>query len=141
MLRITHNLVAVGVVGLLAVSCCAAQTQSVAALLPAFEVASVRPSDPSSTNCFSMSPPGLGQFHVTCAPMSFLIALAFGVNDYQIEGRPDWLGSVIYDISAKTEGDGSLSNDQLKPLLQQLLAQRFKLMVHHEMKDFSYMRW
>jgi len=115
-----------------------AQSQSHVVAAPAFEVASVRISGPCPapyTQCFSMSPAGAAEFRVSHASMDFLIGMSFGVLNYQIEGQPNWTGSTLYDISARAEGGGSMSNDQLKPLLQQLLAERFKLAVHREMKD------
>ncbi len=48
--------------------------------------------------------------------------------------KQNWLGSEHYDISAKP-GDQSLTYDQLKPMLQQLIEQRFQLVTHREMRD------
>ena len=50
----------------------------------------------------------------------------------QISG-PGWIQSERYDISAKTAG--SASNEQLKLMLQALLASRFKLALHREKKE------
>ncbi len=68
--------------------------------------------------------------------MKLLIEMAFGINDYQISGKDlGWLDSESYDVEAKSEGDVGLSYEQLRLPLQQLLAQRFKMVVHHEQKD------
>jgi len=59
--------------------------------------------------------------------------MAFGVRDYQISG-PDWMSSERFDIVAKIpplKGEG-----QEGPRLQKLLADRFKLAVHRESKEF-----
>jgi uncharacterized protein (TIGR03435 family) len=50
---------------------------------------------------------------------------------------PGWIGSQQYDVTAKSEGERKLSYDELKPLLQDLLAQRFQLKVHTQMKEGS----
>ena len=67
--------------------------------------------------------------------MLLLIGYAFGLNDKQIEAPPSWFESTYYDIVAKPEGDVVLTYEQLQPLLQQLLKQRFGLILHHEKKD------
>ena len=61
-----------------------------------------------------------------------LIALAWNVKPYQIEG-PDWLNSTRFDIEAKLP-DGA-SKDDAPAMLQALLEDRFKLTVHHETKQ------
>jgi uncharacterized protein (TIGR03435 family) len=66
-----------------------------------------------------------------------LIQMAFRVEESQILGRPAWLGVDRYNITAKVEGGKGLAFGQLKAPLQQLLAQRFGLAVHHEMKDIQ----
>jgi uncharacterized protein (TIGR03435 family) len=60
-----------------------------------------------------------------------LLQLAFGLEQNQISG-PAWIKAQTYDIAAKTEGGVSLTREQMRPLLQQLLAERFKLAFHRE---------
>ena len=69
--------------------------------------------------------------------MAFLIGMAYKAGDDQIEKNPNWIESECYDISARADGEGSLGNDQLRLLLQNLLSQRFHLALHREVKDFS----
>jgi uncharacterized protein (TIGR03435 family) len=102
---------------------------------PAFEVASVKPTPRGSIGYTSISPSGAGTFTATNVTMEFLIALAFGFDSDRIYGKQNWLSSEHYDVSAKPEGDRGLSYEQLRPMLQHLLADRFKLSVHREMKD------
>ena len=55
--------------------------------------------------------------------MKALIARAYDVKEYQVEG-PQWLESERYDVMAKIpEGTDKA---QLRPMLQRLLADRFK---------------
>ncbi len=67
--------------------------------------------------------------------LEFVIEWAFKVDAMQLEGRPDWLNSQRYEISAKPEGDTGLSYDQLRPLVQQLIQERFHLSFHRETQD------
>ena len=67
--------------------------------------------------------------------MMVLVELAYGVNGNQISASPSWFDSDLYDVAAKPEGDVGLTYEQMRPLLQQLLKQRFQLAVHREKKD------
>lgn len=84
-----------------------------------------------------MSPPGSRYFSITNVSMSFLIGMAYGIGDDQLVKNPGWISTECYSVAARAAGTGSLSNDQLKALLQNLLAHRFQLAVHSEMKEFS----
>jgi uncharacterized protein (TIGR03435 family) len=55
--------------------------------------------------------------------------MAYGVKSFQIAG-PNWLDTDTFDIMAKPQP--GYQHDQLSGLLEKLLADRFKLEVHHE---------
>jgi uncharacterized protein (TIGR03435 family) len=57
--------------------------------------------------------------------------MAFHVNDARISG-PDWLATTRFDILAKPPADSP--HDQFRLMMQALLADRFKLVVHRESK-------
>jgi uncharacterized protein (TIGR03435 family) len=100
---------------------------------PTFEVATVKPSPPQADpNTGSWSPPGRGRFTATHVSLALLLQLAYGIDDSQIANKPTWLESNLYDISAKPEDGTSLTRDELKPRLQDLLQQRFHLVAHIE---------
>ena len=61
-----------------------------------------------------------------------LISYAYKVKPYQIAG-PDWMKSAHWDIAA-TLPEGA-SKDQIPGMMQALLADRFKLIVHHDRRD------
>jgi uncharacterized protein (TIGR03435 family) len=46
---------------------------------------------------------------------------------------PDWVDSEAYDISAKAEGDPS--REQTAMMLPSLLKERFKLVLHEEIRE------
>jgi uncharacterized protein (TIGR03435 family) len=114
---------------------------------PAFEVSSIRMAD-SSPHSLDDLQKGIGltspikfptnPFYAHYAPLKFLISLAYGVEDWEhIQGGPSWLGSQNYDIEAKVDGDRALTLEQMRPLLQNLLEQRFHLTVHREQKEVT----
>lgn len=58
-----------------------------------------------------------------------LILEAFHLTPYQLTGGPGWLDSDRFELEAKAEG---ANQNQLRLMLQTLLAERFQLMVHRE---------
>jgi uncharacterized protein (TIGR03435 family) len=101
-----------------------------------FEVASIHPSG----ECFgrtSQSPPGARHFTITNANMAYLIGMAYHMGDDQLDNNPSWIHSECYAIEATAPGEGKLSEDQLRLMLQDLLKQRFALAVHRETKEFN----
>lgn len=63
-----------------------------------------------------------------------VIGVAYGVRDSEFIG-PGWLGTICFDIVAKPPA--GYRREQLGPLLRNLLADRFKLAVHHDSKEAS----
>ena len=64
-------------------------------------------------------------------PLRTLIVFAYGVGNYQVTGGSSWVGSDRYDIQAKAEGNATV-REMEGPMLQSLLADRFKLSFHRE---------
>ena len=64
-----------------------------------------------------------------------IIAAAYGVKDYQVTGVPSWADSLIYAISATTAGDTTPTQEQIRPMLQSLLADRFQFKFHRDTKE------
>lgn len=63
------------------------------------------------------------------------IAAAYDVKDYQISAAPPWADVLIHAIDAKTAGDAAPTQEQVRPMLQSLLADRFQLKLHRETKE------
>jgi len=60
------------------------------------------------------------------------------VKSYQVSAAPNLaLSDAFYDIGAKAEGDGAPSRAEYRQMLQALLADRFKLKVHREMREMN----
>ena len=66
--------------------------------------------------------------------MKRLLMVAYRVDENQISG-PGWLDSQRYAIAAKVPA--GLTREQVLMMLQDLLAERFHLTIHHERKDFQ----
>jgi bla regulator protein blaR1 len=106
--------------------------------VPAYEVASIKPHK-SGTDMTLLRTTPVG-FIASNIALKELIRQAYDVEDNQILGAPSWLGSARYDIEAKvsssdTDALHDLSPDQRRLMLQPLLADRFQLKVHTEVRD------
>ncbi len=104
------------------------------AAVPQFEVATIKPNrspDPNNDKGYWRAVKG-DEVKITMRNGNLLafIEEAYGVKPYQITG-PDWLKSERFDIVAIAS---HVRKDQLRPMLQALLKDRFKLEVHRESK-------
>jgi uncharacterized protein (TIGR03435 family) len=123
--------------GLVVFTCCAALAQT-AENSPAFEVASVKPAAPITGNFIRVGMRGgpgssdPGQITYTNVTVKNVLMNAYGVKGFQISG-PGWLDSERYDIVAKLPRGATKA--EFMAMLQNLLAERFKLTLHREKKD------
>jgi uncharacterized protein (TIGR03435 family) len=102
---------------------------------PAFEVASIKPSPPSTDRhpvAISQFLPG-GRFTATDVPLRSLIQLAYNLVDSPILGGPAWITADRFEIVAKAEA--STSTEQIRLMLQALLKERFKLAAHTDTRE------
>jgi len=123
--------------GLAVFTSCAALAQT-AENSPAFEVASVKPAAPITGNRIQVmmrggpGSPDPGQITYSNVTVKNVLMNAYGVKGFQISG-PGWLDSERYDIVAKLPRGATKA--QFMVMLQNLLAERFKLTLHREKKD------
>jgi uncharacterized protein (TIGR03435 family) len=104
-----------------------------------FEVASVRENTNDDGKVMLGIQPG-GRFNAHNVPLWDLIRQAYAVQRTQIVGAPDWTETARYDIVAKASDEIPRSGPDmpLGPLnfmLQDLLADRFRLKAHRETRD------
>ncbi|MGE0393493.1 MAG: TIGR03435 family protein [Vicinamibacterales bacterium] len=109
-----------------------AHTPAVGGVEPAFEVASVRrhhPDDPAKR--FD----GLagGKVNLINFTLQDLVTTSYQTQNYRLIGGPDWMRSDAYDVIAKA--DGEPSGPERLGMIRQLLADRFKLVMHTETRD------
>lgn len=102
---------------------------------PSFEVATIKPSPPNRPGKTAGFRGGL--YTTRNTNVNDLIALAYGLHAKQIVGAPDWFGTDLYDIEGKPDTEGSPNDKQIKTMLQKLLAERFKLIFHHDKRELS----
>jgi uncharacterized protein (TIGR03435 family) len=103
----------------------------------AFEVASIKPADPNARGSSSNS----DRRFVTIKNWTLkrLVQRAFGVEDYQVSGGPNWLDSYHFNISAKVdeaepELKGKEGQARIQAMLASLLDERFEFQFHRETK-------
>ncbi|SPE43044.1 conserved exported hypothetical protein [Candidatus Sulfopaludibacter sp. SbA3] len=119
----------------------AAVVISAGAWAQSFEVASVKP-HPLRPGQFMFRIPGRGlqvhgdRFTEDAVTVNDLIMEAYGVPEHQISGGPSWAAAPNgdhFDIAAKSAAVPTVR--ELQEMVQTLLADRFHLKLHREMKE------
>jgi uncharacterized protein (TIGR03435 family) len=94
----------------------------------AFEVASIRPSEPRTSATYKYTPTGL---FYTGATLGDCILAAYQISGFELSA-PEWIRGQKFDITARAPRPSTKL--QLMQMLQALLAERFGLTVHREPK-------
>jgi uncharacterized protein (TIGR03435 family) len=100
-----------------------------------FEVASIKPSDPSTPGGGIKALPGGQEYRAQRVPVLLIVSLMYKVPMRQITGGPGWLATDLWDIQAKA--DRSYNLDDLHTMFQNLLTDEFKLRFHKENREGS----
>ena len=142
-----HIVVAAGAVIAVAGTGVLAQAPQAPANERRFEVASVKPSlSPAEQGRLAaqggaaglarrfgiQTQPG-GRFSAGTTTLKRLIAEAFEVKEYQIDGGPPWLTTDYFDITANAGADATPAD--VKAMLRTLLAERFGLRTHSDTRQ------
>jgi uncharacterized protein (TIGR03435 family) len=99
-----------------------------------FEVASVRPSKPGETQVTVSWTGGVTMINV---PLRAIVQFAYNINTpSRIVGHPDWTNVERFDIQARPP-EGKSGVEQMRPMLQALLADRFKLVARSEKRELQ----
>ena len=106
--------------------------------VPAFDVVSVKQDKSVSGMIRVMTKPD--GYSATNISLKMLLQAAYGIREDLISGAPSWADSARYDIDAKVAGPDvdtlkKLSPEQRRSMLQPMLEERFKLVVHKETKQ------
>jgi len=108
-------------------------TGMAAAAQPGFEVATIKLHDPDSRHDgIDTGPDRVMIWNQTVAKM---ITFAYAVNKRQIVDAPDWMLNESFDIQGKPDAAGEPNWDQVREMLQKLLADRFGLRFHRERRE------
>jgi uncharacterized protein (TIGR03435 family) len=114
-----------------------------AATAPSFEVASINPHPLPSGNFVVRSGGSAAVIKIagnrvtTSGNLKRLVMAAYNVKDFQVDGVPDALANELYDVVAKTEGEATPTLEQVRPMLQSLLADRFQLKLHRDTREIA----
>ncbi len=103
----------------------AALSLTAARAQPKFEVASVKPSNSDEKMDYGVRG---NRLYGSNMPLVGWIEIAYHKRDYQITG-PSWISVEKFDVEARAD---SQSSGDLTPMLQSLLADRFKLTLHRK---------
>jgi bla regulator protein blaR1 len=107
-----------------------------------FEVASIKPDhlDGHSTRISYDA----NSFLTSGTTLKLLIEFAYNIQDVQLSGGPDWVGSETYQVQAKIDHEAVAAMSKLareqafeqrRALVQNLLAERFNLKLAHSTKE------
>jgi uncharacterized protein (TIGR03435 family) len=101
-----------------------------------FEVASVKPSRPDQRSTAPTIDPS--RLSVRGNSLKYLVMLAYGIpllDTYRVTGGPRWVETEPYDIEGHSENP--VSRQEMLSMLGSLLADRFQLKFHGEMKPIA----
>jgi bla regulator protein BlaR1 len=110
----------------------------------AFDVASIKPNKPMGGHFMFGGGWSADEFTSFSTTLHDLVKTAYGVQDNQISGGPNWIDSERYDVRAKMSSSVADHLQKLSPdqrdivqehMLQALLADRFHLVIRHETKE------
>lgn len=99
---------------------------------PAFQIADVHVSGYARNPIMQGGVLRAGRYELRQATMLDLIKTAYGVDLNTVVGGPSWLESDRFDVTAKAPP--ATSAETVNLMLQELLTDRFKLVVHKDMK-------
>jgi uncharacterized protein (TIGR03435 family) len=102
---------------------------------PKFEVADIHNS-PHTTQPVVRGPFfSSGRYELRYANMLDLIRTAYNVDPEKVYGGPSWLEMERYDVFAKIPAGSTAESRRL--MLQELLAERFKLVIHNDTRPMT----
>ena len=119
--------------------CCGALSAQTPAASLSFDVASIKPApplDPAKIAAGQMPHIGMNvdgaQVDIGWLTLQQLLCVAYKIKPHQLEA-PDWTKDQHWDILAKMPAGAN--KDQVPEMLQNLLAERFKLSITHGSKE------
>jgi len=109
---------------------------------PQFEVASVKPAPFTGDGCILCVGVHGSTLTAEHSDLYSLVMFAYDLKEHaQLSGGPAWAAhgalasSDLYQVTAKAAGEPPPPTEQFRLMLQALLADRFKLKIHHLNKD------
>jgi len=105
--------------------------------LPTFDAVSVKVNKSTGVGRVNLTQPG-GHLTASNVSLKFLIIQAYTLARVNFAPSPrgaDWIDSEHFDIEAEAEGNPTVEQKRL--MIQSLLANRFKLIMHHETRQLA----
>jgi uncharacterized protein (TIGR03435 family) len=102
---------------------------------PTFDAASIKLSDPAANFVRSGGGPGTrdpGLFTCENCSLIALLSRAYDVERYRVSA-PDWMQNSKFVVSAKVPAGAT--QEMFRLMMQNMLAERFKLAIHREQKE------
>ena len=100
-----------------------------------FDVASIKPTNATADSVIQAR--ANGRLDATNTSLRSLILRAYALHDSQLIGAPGWIATERFDVDARVEATPPGGPEALMPMLRTLLADRFRLRVHNEMRELS----
>ncbi|HEY3841520.1 MAG TPA: TIGR03435 family protein [Bryobacteraceae bacterium] len=108
---------------------CASQPFAQSADSAPSSVVSIKPSKDG------FAPPGFritrGRFVANNVTVRFLVAIAYGLQSFQVSGGPRWVDAEQFDVEAKLDAPDPPAHQE-SAMIRGLLADRFKLVLHKD---------
>jgi uncharacterized protein (TIGR03435 family) len=102
---------------------------------PAFEVATIKPG-PAGSRQMGFRMRG-AELSIQNLSLEDVIKFAWQVQSREIVGAPAWMSTDKWDIEAKPDTPGMPSSDQMREMIQKLLADRFALRFHQQTQEMA----
>lgn len=97
-----------------------------------FDVASIKKNPSGGARVSIETPPG--RFQATNTPLRFLIRWSYRIAEPRILDGPDWIGGDRFDVTATAPAEG-WTGERTRQMVRALLADRFGLVTHTEMRE------
>jgi len=99
---------------------------------PSYEVATIKPAGPDEYRGVRVQ--GVRLF-MTSTSLVDVMMFAYGVHQMQVVGGPEWVKTEKFDLLIQPNMPGRPSTAQMRSIVRKLLADRFKLVLHHAHKE------
>ena len=103
----------------------------------AFDVATIKPTDPDYKGGRFITMQSSHVFVAKNYTVKALVVAAYNLNPRAVSGGPAWFDSDRYDIVAKAPNAVRPNLDEQMSMLRKLLAERFTLTFHREQRELS----
>jgi uncharacterized protein (TIGR03435 family) len=100
---------------------------------PDWEVVTVKPSDPNDQ--YDRFDAKGRTIVIENNTVESILRFAYGLQRSQIAGAPDWIRTERFDANGTANIEGQPDREQFQSMIQKLLAQRFRLKVHHDRRE------